>query len=85
MKAVVEAVKKLLKNIIRKFGTLLVKCRKGRCVGIKVKILEQFMVDGATLHGNLEVQERIERDFPVTGKINSGTLASFQFQRAECD
>ena len=33
------------------------------------------MVDGATLHGNLEVQERIERDFPVTGKINSGTLA----------
>ena len=34
-----------------------------------------FMVDGAALHGNLEVQERIERDFPVAGKIDSGMPA----------
>ena len=64
-----------MKNIIRKFGTVLVKCRKGRCSGIKVKILGQFMVDGTVLHGNLEVQEGIERDFPVAGKISSGVPA----------
>ena len=33
------------------------------------------MVDGAAFHGNLEMNERIESDFPVTGKINSGTVA----------
>lgn len=71
----VEVIKKFLKNITGKFGALLVKCRKGRCAGIKVKILEQFMVDGSSLHGDLEVKERIERDFPAASKINPGTLA----------
>lgn len=33
------------------------------------------MVDGTTFHGNLEMEERVESNFSVTGKINSGTLA----------
>ena len=33
------------------------------------------MVDGATFHGNPEMKKRIERNFPVTGKINSGVPA----------
>ena len=33
------------------------------------------MVDGAALHGNLKVQEGIERDFPIAGKISSGMPA----------
>lgn len=33
------------------------------------------MADAAAFHGNLEMQERIERDFPVTGKIYSGASA----------
>ena len=32
------------------------------------------MVDGSALHGDLEMEERIERDFPVAGKIDSRTL-----------
>ncbi len=33
------------------------------------------MVDGTTFHGNLEMKERIESNFPVTGKINSEAFA----------
>lgn len=33
------------------------------------------MVDGAAFHGNLEMEKRIKGDFPVTGKVNSGTFA----------
>ena len=33
------------------------------------------MADGAAFHGNLEMEERAERDFPVTGKVSPGTLA----------
>lgn len=29
------------------------------------------MVDGTAFHGDLEMQEHIEGEFPVTGKINS--------------
>lgn len=42
------------------------------CVGIN--LIEQFMADGTAFHGDLEMEERIERDFSVTGKINSGTF-----------
>ncbi len=33
------------------------------------------MVDGTTFHGNLEMKERIESNFPVTDKINSEAFA----------
>ena len=33
------------------------------------------MVDGAAFHGDLEMEERVESDFPVTGKINSRMFA----------
>lgn len=33
------------------------------------------MVDRIAFHGNLEMEGRVERDFPVTGKVNSGMLA----------
>ena len=33
------------------------------------------MADGAAFHGDLEMKERIERDFPVMGKINFGAPA----------
>lgn len=33
------------------------------------------MADGAAFHGNLEMEERAERDFPVSGKVSPGTLA----------
>ena len=59
-------------RIRQKFGPLLVECRKGRCLGIEIEILEQFMADGAAFHGYLEMEERAERDFPVTGEIDSG-------------
>ena len=33
------------------------------------------MVDRTAFHGNLKMEKRAERDFPVTGKVNSGMLA----------
>lgn len=33
------------------------------------------MVGGTTFHGNLEMDERVESDFSVMGKINSWTPA----------
>ena len=71
----VEAVEKRLEDIIGKLGSLLVECRKRWCLGIEIEILEQFMADGAAFHGDLEMQECIERDFPVTGEIDSGASA----------
>lgn len=68
----VEAVEKLLEDIIGELGALPVECGKRWCLGIETEILEQFMADGAAFHGNLEIEERIERDFPVTGEIDSG-------------
>ena len=64
----VEAVKKFLENIIGKLRALLVKSKKGGCLGIEVKIPEQFMIDGTAFYGNLEMEEGSERDFPVAGK-----------------
>ena len=64
-----------MENIIRKLSALLVKSRKGRCVCIEVKILEELMIDRTAFHGNLEMEERIEGDFPVTGKISFRVLA----------
>ena len=33
------------------------------------------MVDGTAFHGDLEMEEGIESDFPVTGEINSRMAA----------
>jgi len=71
----VEAVEKLLEDIIGELGLLLEERRKGRCLGIEMEILEQFMADGAVFHGELEMEKRTERDFPVTGEIDSGASA----------
>jgi hypothetical protein len=64
-----------LKDIVGKLGALLVECGKRRCSGIEVKIFKELMVDGAAFHGDLEMEERTERDFPDTGKILCGVLA----------
>lgn len=71
----VETEKEFLENIIRKFGTLLIKSREGGCIVIKLKVFEQFMFDRAAFHGNLEMEECVEREFPVTGKIHARTFA----------
>ena len=73
--ASVEAVEKLWEDIIGKLGALLVECGKGRRLGIEVKIFKELMADGAAFHGDLEMEERTERDFPDTGKILCGVLA----------
>lgn len=51
----VEAIEKLLEDIIGELGPLLVECRKRRCLGIEIEILEQIMADGAAFHGDLEM------------------------------
>lgn len=43
--------------------------------GKKTVVNFLFMADGAAFHRDLEMEERIEIDFSVTGKINFGVSA----------
>ena len=53
----VELVQKMRERGGEKFAALLVKCRVGECVNVKIEEFEQFMPCGAALHGDEEAQQ----------------------------